>query len=180
MTIMQCNSSNTSSALPPLLELLDEFASTINHYRFQSAKLYPLLYKIILTDLVLNHTSFSVVEIEAKDLETKMYIKRLEALLIKWKAEIDRLPLNVLIDLALSSGGTENFVQLWAPKQIVDVDSQYKFVEHAVRNMKNTLAAGRLSWAAVKHQLFEKNGAETMETAGQAASRVASRVAGGL
>jgi hypothetical protein len=177
---MQCNSSIISSALPPLLELLDEFASTINHYRVQSAKLYPLLYKIILVDLVLNHTSFSVVEIEAKDLEAEMYIERLEALLIKWKTEKDRLPLNILIDLALASGGTEDFVQEWAPKQIADMNSEYDFVTHAVRNMKHTLAAGRLSWAEVKRQLFEKNGEESMETSGQATIWIASRVVGGL
>jgi hypothetical protein len=87
---------------------------------------------------------------------------------------------DILIDLTLASGGTEDFVQEWAPKQIADMNLEYDFVAHAVRNMKHTLAAGRLSWAEVKRQLFEKNGAETIETSGQAAIRVASRVVGGL
>lgn len=159
---MLCDPQTTNNTLPPALKILKEIGDTMIRYRKQCASTFSPLRKLVLGELILNSTKLSRVDIQAKEIEAATFIERLEATLTSYKADIDRIPVNVLQDLARAVGMSEQFVQEWAPKQKRKVEDHYAYVLKALTNMKRAFEVGKRDWPALRDSIVEKHGVEAL------------------
>lgn len=160
---MPCNPKLRGSPLAPLQLLIKEASDEIMKQENNIKEAFKAI-KLKMKTLIF-HTmpSTSAIDVEALELEVQTLIARLETLLSSHKSNIDILPASVLIDLYVTSGGTEEKVEMVAQEVIVGFEKQYETWEKRLHTLKGAFNTGRTQpggWIAFRKRSIETFGEE--------------------
>jgi hypothetical protein len=160
---MPCNPKLRGSPLTSIQLLIKEASDELMKQYTDIEETFQAT-KLKMKTLIL-HTmpSTSTINIEAVELEAQILITRLETLLSSHKSNIDILPASVLIDLYVTSGGTEEQVESSAQEVVTRFKKQYEIWEKRLHTVKRAFNTGRTEsggWFAYRKRSIKTFGEE--------------------
>lgn len=165
-TIMPCNPKQKASAYSPIQQLLREIAAQLDLHQKQVEKYIMSIQKVVVETLLFD-TPLSTVDVEALELEAETAMEDSAAIMVSYKADLDKLPVPVLVNVLTGAYGsvcTLVEVQPLATELVAKETEQYESYIKVFKILKAVCEEGKkIGWVKFRDDLVAKYGVEKLK-----------------
>jgi purine-nucleoside phosphorylase len=163
---MPCNPKQNASADFPVQQLLREIATQLGLHHKKIANHIVYIQKVVIETLLLD-TPSSAVDVEALELEAETAIEGSAAIMATYEADIDKLPVPVLVNLLMGSCGSVGTlieVQHLATVLVGKEAKQHESYIMVFKILKEVCEEGKkVGWVKFRDHMVAKYGVEKLK-----------------